>query len=363
MRLPGAAVIAALVVIIPAGVASTPFTLSTARPHYSATGPGPVEMMIGAARGSLGGAGGSPHWNHLFPGSHPKGAAGAILVYDQVDRYVVYFGGHTVWACFPCHYQGETWAFLPNGTWVQLHPTFTPKYRAFAAAAYDATDGYVVMFGGQDVQCCTLNDTWTFVHGQWHQVTSAVHPMNAMQGSMAYDDAIGKIVYFGGTSTFRSPDATWTFHAGTWTKLHPSHEPPPRRLAQMTYFPRSHSILLFGGCFGGICKAVNETWAFNGTTWHNITTNTSAPAIADGSFSYDPTLRGAVLYGGDATSGAANETWIYNSSGWSQVCAGCGPHSRDFVSTTWDNATNALILFAGSGCYPKVMCHDTWEFA
>ena len=60
---------------------------------------------------------------------------------------------------------------------------------------------------------------------------------------MAYDAADGYVLLFGG-----SPQSdTWEFQAGVWTKLFPSRSPAPRSATSIVYDVADSSVLLFGG--------------------------------------------------------------------------------------------------------------------
>jgi len=67
---------------------------------------------------------------------------------------------------------------------------------------------------------------------------------------MAYDAADGYVLLFGGTESFNSTTSlgdTWEFHAGQWTQLFPSSSPSPRIFASMAYDAADGYVLLFGG--------------------------------------------------------------------------------------------------------------------
>ena len=48
-----------------------------------------------------------------------------------------------------------------------------PSARYFPAMAWDAADGYVLLFGGVSASG-VLSDTWTYVNGTWTNVTSEI---------------------------------------------------------------------------------------------------------------------------------------------------------------------------------------------
>src|SRR5205807_277122 len=83
---------------------------------------------------------------------------------------------------------GETWEFHA-GTWTQLSPSNSPPARFSASMAYDAADGYILLFGGAGNTVGILGDTWEFHGGQWTQLSPASSPSPRQYPSMVYDAA------------------------------------------------------------------------------------------------------------------------------------------------------------------------------
>src|SRR5437667_3793591 len=84
------------------------------------------------------------------------------MAYDATDGQILLFGeenntaaGFTI--------LGDTWRFQ-SGSWTQLFPSISPSPRSSSSMAFDGTDGYVLLFGGEDVIAGTsfLGDTWKF---------------------------------------------------------------------------------------------------------------------------------------------------------------------------------------------------------
>ena len=93
-----------------------------------------------------------------------------------------------------------------SGVWLKLTPPQSPPARYDASMAYDANSAaqYVVLFGGMG-HSGALNDTWSFVRGQWTNLTAtfpngSVSPSARYDAAMAYDanSKFGSIVLFGG---------------------------------------------------------------------------------------------------------------------------------------------------------------------
>ena len=106
-------------------------------------------------------------WTNLSAASvGPANRADMAVAYDAADGYVVGFGGCEC----PANagyggVQSDTWKFSA-GNWTALATNASPPARALAGLAYDASDGYLLMFGGQGASS-TFNDTWEFTNGGW----------------------------------------------------------------------------------------------------------------------------------------------------------------------------------------------------
>jgi len=123
------------------------------------------------------------------------------LVYDAADGYLVMFGGRDSTNWF-----NDTWTF--NGTtWTNLGITHAPAPRAYFTMVYDPLDGYVVAFSG-GCWCgpagarVVYNDTWTYSAGVWTDITAGLDaspPLLAFYPG-AWDAHDGYLVVFGGNT-------------------------------------------------------------------------------------------------------------------------------------------------------------------
>src|SRR2546426_8444779 len=123
----------------------------------------------------------APGWTELGP-AHPSSFLLGSIAYDAADGYVVLFGGATSLGSI----NGETWKYS-GGTWTQITPTSGPPARFGGAMTYDTVDGYILLFGGFDSAFQPLRDTWKFSTGAWTNITSSSGPSARAVPSMAYD--------------------------------------------------------------------------------------------------------------------------------------------------------------------------------
>ncbi len=291
-------------------------------------------------------------WTNITPSTGPSSRAGASMVYDATDGYVVLFGGGTSATVSSTVVIGDTWKYL-GGSWTNITSSTGPSSRIGASMVYDVVDGYVILFGGYNGSTY-LRDTWKFLAGSW-------------TNSMAYDAADGYVVVFGGqtvTNTGSTPSGdTWRFLSGSWTNITSSGGPSPRAVASMAYDPVDGYVILFGG-FGG-SVFLGDTWTFLRGSWTNITSSSDPSPRGGMSMVYDVADGYVVAFGGTSSTSPTGtpfgETWKYLGGSWTNVASSSGPSPRLIPSMAYDTADGYLIVFGG-GISSTVAIGDTWKF-
>ena len=176
--------------------------------------------------------------------------------------------------------------------------------------------------------------------------------------AIAYFPPKHELVLFGGAnvSTGKGLGDTWVFNEHGWTELHLSVSPQARGGSGMAYDPQLGEIVLYGGCtFCGApgFKVISDTWAFNGTSWHKLSSSRSpsyVPALLMGWDSETRTfdvLAPAPGFCPDPDSGCSGDPpvgiWSLTSSGWSWK--GVPPGAPDFE---WFFAQSAFVSVPGT---------------
>jgi Galactose oxidase, central domain len=190
--------------------------------------------------------------------------------------------------------------------------------------------------------------------------TSSGQPSARNGAAMAYDAADGSVILFGGQNRSRSLDDTWRWDGSAWTHAHPAASPPPLDNAQMTYDPVSHDLVLVGsqqiegsnhgpvGCLGGSgSSSSGSSSGSSGSTATVIPPGNPIPAIAPAP-SATPIPSGTAKPGRTVpmvppdcgTIGSPSAvTWLWNGSDWSKassstpfVVFGSGTLATDPVS-------------------------------
>jgi hypothetical protein len=128
--------------------------------------------------------------------------------------------------------------------------------------AYDAHDGYVVLFGGDQepptspicggmfLGQCTLNDTWKWFNGHWAELQGESPPPTRAFAGVAFDARLGAVIVFGGyhsnSTAITFLGDTWAYSTGNWS-LVANSGPDERSAPGMTWNAAGHDVLLFGG--------------------------------------------------------------------------------------------------------------------
>lgn len=292
------------------------------------------------------------HWTVIAPRSSPHSRQSGGMVYDPLAKEFVLFGGYSNGPL------GDTWIFK-NNTWTQLALNVTPAARWYFSMVWDAYDGYVLLFGGRNLNS-DFNDTWMFNGTAWTQLNLAVAPPPMTSGRIAYDAHDGYVVMYGGYSIMAGAPAyyntTWTFRAGAWANqtanVH-NAPPDPHVVTYAAYDALDRVVLLFGGTSAGnaACTTPGHTWIYTGGKYANISRRVgTAPPLIEGSrmMAYDAGFPGVVLYGGWDGSYCrfSNQTWVFHNLTWTlhKLAYNPGPlWDADFASNG-----HIVLLFGGN---------------
>ncbi|MCI4321500.1 MAG: kelch motif-containing protein [Thermoplasmata archaeon] len=315
----------------------------------------------------------SPWTNHTSGHTNqPAGRFSGAATWDANDSEVVLFGG------IPGGGGAlrTTWTFA-NGSWKagtphSLTTANSPSARWGAALAYDASDRYVVLFGGRSIQGGLLSDTWTFSAGTWTNVTNSTvgAPPGRANASIAYDPAVSAVVMFGGRSPTSLFNDTWEYHSARWTSVGasvptPTNTPSHRSGASLAFLSSANALVLFGGTGFqfGTYSPLSDTWLFQTTGWQSIVPPHMPTARAMAALA--PLPNGTILlYGGVGAGGPVADTWLFDGADWKNVSTsvGAAPSARSasaVAPVTLSGTNGYILLFGGNG--PTSTYSDTWE--
>jgi hypothetical protein len=245
----------------------------------------------------------------------------------------------------------------PSGT-PPATPNVNTTFRADSCGA--ASSDKIWVFGGSlgNNTSTTTNDLWAFdaLAGTFTQVLAhgaAGAPPARGRHSVAWNPSTNRLVVFGGNTRGATPtllNDTWEFDpsTSTWTNLAPATSPSPRQLGSMTYDPTLGGILLFGGQTNDTTPAVSssETWLLLGGTWSQLTP-ANAPAARNQHSMVTRSDFGDVLLCGGLDNGIATpeqirflDVWTWNGSNWTMI-SNCDVLTNPTgAGTTWPGSVN-----------------------
>ena len=225
------------------------------------------------------GSGGTPVWTQLAPtGTAPATREFHTAVYAASSNSMIVFGGfgssgvtNDVWVLSNADGSGGTPA------WTQLSPTGTaPAGRYEHTAVYASASNSMIVFGGETLSTCCMNDVWVLSHADgsggtpaWtHLAPTGTAPAVRYASTAVYDSAGNSMIVFGGNASSGRTNDVWVLaHAdgsdGTpaWTQLSPTGGPPAARYSHTAvYDAAANAMVVFGGCTNSACPA-NDVWA------------------------------------------------------------------------------------------------------
>jgi hypothetical protein len=216
-----------------------------------------------------------------------------------------------------------------------LNAANPPPAVYWGQLAYDAWDGYTVLFGGMSATeggstAAELDGTWSYSHGTWKALsnTGGVSPdfFNSAGASITYDPVDHEVILVGVPSN-GTGEQTWTFSEGRWTQLHPVAEPPARWYAAFAYDAVDREAVLYGGLLlhsNGSESWPSDTWVFANNNWTEAIQSGPVGSYQTGQeMAYDSETGTLVLLASSSTTGQVS-TLVFDNHTWS-VLAGPDP--------------------------------------
>jgi PKD repeat protein len=204
-------------------------------------------------------------WSLVNSTLSPSPREDLMMADDPADGYVVLFGGESPSG----HLLNDTWTFV-GGQWTNITTSLrtAPPAREDGGFTYDGADGYDLLFSGKAGTTGLWDDTWNYSAGAWHNITLLVgtEPPKRESMSLAYDAVDGYVVLFGGLHYPTALSDEWTFSGGHWTEQFPATHPSGRFDSSLAYYPNDGLgyLLLFGGQTNASAptSVLSDTWTY-----------------------------------------------------------------------------------------------------
>ena len=154
---------------------------------------------------------------------------------------------------------------------------------------------------------------------------------------------------------------TWLWSNHQWVQAHPPVAPPGRISAAVAWDPDMHAVLLFGGQASANDALLNDTWAWNGSSWRDVGTGRLAPPTSlMSAMTYDDQLHQMVLVESDIRFGAPTQLWTWDGAAWHQRNVSGGPTSP-VAAVGSAPGTRTIIAIAGD-CSGFLCRSETWSW-
>jgi hypothetical protein len=315
-------------------------------------------------------------WRQLQPTPSPPPSLGHRMVYDALRQRVVLIGGAT---CCPAALQNDVWEW--DGTsWAQIPSSLSPSphpspSRWMGAAAFDASSGKILYFGGKPASSGVLGDSWTWDGSLWSPLPKGADDPKSRWRAVALGSTgdAGVFLLMGVQSQGFLDIATMSsFQGGSWKSL--SVLPPSRIDLAAAWSSSFGQALTFGGrsCANSVasCAVWGElsTWKPGDPFWTVLPEASGGPQARWGAaLVVHETEKKAILVGGqdadglieDASNPGETATWILDlvSLSWEKLPEVSLP-SRVYPTAVWDEARHQIFLVGGSRWTENTLTFD-----
>jgi hypothetical protein len=252
-------------------------------------------------------------WTDITPssGGMPPFRRTPAVAYDVHNHQMLMFSGQGA------TFYNDTWAFdLTSHTWTELMPAAPmPNIRYGVATCYDVVGATQVIFAGF-TNMGRFDDTWRFdptAGGTWSDVSPAAgNPLERCLHAAAYDALDRLMVMYGGQNAGPLSDV-WSFDLATetWTDITPAAGPDGRWFSTLEYDPVNRRFTMFGGNRGAVLGRANDVWVLDLSLgeWIEISPSGTAPSARDGACAVQ-VGDSFYAFGGQDAGGLLNEVWL-----------------------------------------------------
>ncbi len=319
-----------------------------------------------------------PEWVALSPaGTPPAARTHAVTAYDPASNRLIVFGGDDG-AVTPTVF-ADTWVLTnANGTggtpaWLSLPASGAMTARTGAAAAYDAANKRLMVFGGSATGACGVasNDAWVLTNADgtgpaaWTLLAPTGTPPSARAFTRAgYDAAHNRLLLFSGLAPCGTQNVdTWALTqanglggAPAWVSLAPTGAAPVASALQAAaYEPTSDRFTIFGGlegaAFGARLSTLGGASGFAATpTWVDAPASSTPPSARADASAVAGTNR-VIVFGGLTAAGRSNEVFTVETDRGRVLDAppvggGPSPRTTGFARAAWPNPSRSSVQFS-----------------
>lgn len=185
--------------------------------------------------------------------------------------------------------------------------------------------------------------------------------------SLVYDPLHRVVLLFGGsllTSGGGLTNQTWSWNGSSWHELHPLTSPPALQ-GHMVYDAASKQVILFLLQTSGGGQVANQMWTWDGSSWHQFRL-ALIPEVLSVSLAYDAVRGQVLLFGPEAPASSeqngaqSSATWSWNGSAWQELHPSTSPSPRSGAALAYDGARQQIVLYGGVTA--QGLSSETWAW-
>jgi len=253
---------------------------------------------------------------------------------------------------------------LPGQGWIDRTPSnsfASPSQRFDAAMAWDAGNGYMLLFGGVSYMGNVFpNDTWSWNGSAWTQRFTITQPNTVFSSgsyipvvrrpaAMAYHSPTSQVVLVAQGETYRWSGSNWLPAPGGIPSAI-SSPGTPINLAMGRDEGRNQTVLFVGShvvnnAGNPILQPGSETLLWDGFTWTLRATATHPYPAEQPSMTFDSGSGRLLLCTTDATN-SQSYFWEWNGTNWTQRSVASHPTAGGVLAT--DVARGQVVMLDGS---------------
>jgi hypothetical protein len=252
-------------------------------------------------------------------------------------------------------WNGRAWQRADAGTQGER-----PRWRNFAAVAYDTDRSVLVVHGGLQASGAAIDETWEWDGQRW-TLYPATGPGGREGAKLAYDPVRRLMVLVGGATRTGVTADTWGWDGSTWRRLADTG-PSARFPGFLEYDAASRNLVLYGGHTIDGPFALPDTWMWDGIRWRLAAAQSAPGPRVNVSAAYHQKLGRLVQIGGGDDAKMYGDLWAWDGTAWTRV-PGDGIAPRQGVGLAYDGNRDRLVLTGGldqPGTAARLQ--DVWEW-
>jgi hypothetical protein len=233
------------------------------------------------------------------------------LAYDKANKQPTLFGG-TVGGV-----RSNNTYVLADEEWILKTPSnyLSPDARFGHAMVYDELRKTILLFGGSTVgdsrRQTAFEDTWEWDGKAWNKL-HINGPDMRWGHKMVYDENCEAIVLFGGTNGTKYFDDTWIWEGNlaSWKKVNTQNNPTARCSFGLAFDCVNQNTILLGGKDAN-SNSLSDLWKWDGENWIQLASHTPPSPRYDAGLVYDIKSNKLIAYGGTDGKEYFQDTWEF----------------------------------------------------